>query len=82
MLCLRLHLLVLAQAPDGVRQGLERVRMLPAVNGGPRTHMSCGPFDHKAYKGDWLLLRKVESGRTVFVDYHDPALTTPPGARR
>jgi ABC-type branched-subunit amino acid transport system substrate-binding protein len=68
--------------PDGVRQGLERVRMLPAVNGGPRTHMSCGPFDHKAYKGDWLLLRKVENGRTVFVDYHDPARTTPPGTRR
>jgi hypothetical protein len=56
--------------------------MLPAVNGGPRTHMSCGPFDHKAYKGDWLLLRKVENGRTVFVDYHDPARTTPPGTRR
>jgi branched-chain amino acid transport system substrate-binding protein len=68
--------------PDGVRQGLERVRMLPAVNGGPRTHMSLGPFDHKAYKGDWLLLRKVVGGRTVFVDYHDPARADPPGGGR
>ena len=68
--------------PDGVRQGLERVRMLPAVNGGPRTHMSLGPFDHKAYKGDWLVLRKVVGGRTVFVDYHDPARTDPPGSGR
>ena len=40
--------------PKGVKEGLEKVRMLPAVNGGPRTHMSLGPYDHKAYKGDWL----------------------------
>ena len=32
--------------------------MLPAVNGGPRTHMSLGPYDHKAYKGDWLVIRQ------------------------
>jgi ABC-type branched-subunit amino acid transport system substrate-binding protein len=65
--------------PKGVKEGLEKVRMLPAANGGPRTHMSLGPYDHKAYKGDWLLLRKIENGRTVFVDYHDPAKSTPPG---
>lgn len=66
--------------PEGLKQGLEKVRMLPAVNGGPRTHMSLGPYDHKAYKGDWLLLRRVEGGRTVYVDLHDPVATTPPGA--
>jgi len=59
--------------PRGVKEGLERVRMLPAVNGGPRTHMSLGPFDHKAYKGDWLLIRKIEGGATVFVGLHEPA---------
>src|SRR5947199_196228 len=53
--------------PAGVKDGLERVRMLPAVNGGPRTHMSLGPYDHKAYKGDWLVIRRIEGGRTVFV---------------
>lgn len=58
--------------PRGLKEGLERVRMLPAANGGPRTHMSLGPYDHKAYKGDWLLIRKIEGGRTVFVDLHDP----------
>jgi len=58
--------------PRGVKEGLERVRMLPAVNGGPRTHMSLGPWDHKAYKGDWLVLRRVAGGRTVFVGYHEP----------
>jgi ABC-type branched-subunit amino acid transport system substrate-binding protein len=65
--------------PKGVKEGLEKVRMLWAANGGPRTHMSLGPYDHKAYKGDWLVLRKVERGRTVWVDLHDPVKTTPPG---
>jgi len=58
--------------PTGVKEGLEKVRMLPAVNGGPRTHMSLGPYDHKAYKGDWLVVRKIEGGRTVFVELYEP----------
>ncbi len=58
--------------PRGLKEGLEKVRMLPAVNGGPRTHMSLGPFDHKAYKGDWLLVRKIDGGRTVFVELYQP----------
>ncbi len=65
--------------PKGVKEGLEKVRMLSAANGGPRTHMSLGPYDHKAYKGDWLVLRRIENGRTVWVDLHDPVKTTPPG---
>ena len=59
--------------PKGVKEGLEKVRLLPAVNGGPRTHMSLGPYDHKAYKGDWLVIRKIEGGKTVFVGLHEPA---------
>jgi ABC-type branched-subunit amino acid transport system substrate-binding protein len=58
--------------PKGLKEGLEKIRMLPAVNGGPRTHMSLGPYDHKAYKGDWLLIRKIEGGKTVFVSLHEP----------
>jgi len=58
--------------PLGLKEGLEKVRMLPAVNGGPRTHMSLGPFDHKAYKGDWLVIRRIEAGRTVFVELYEP----------
>lgn len=57
--------------PRGLKEGLEKVRLLPAVNGGPRTHMSLGPWDHKAYKGDWLVIRRIEGGRTVFVDLHE-----------
>src|SRR5205085_11607360 len=56
----------------GLKEGLEKVRMLPAVNGGPRTHMSLGPYDHKAYKGDSLLLRNIEGGKTVFVELYEP----------
>jgi branched-chain amino acid transport system substrate-binding protein len=66
--------------PKGVKEGLEKVRMLPAANGGPRTHMSLGPYDHKAYKGDWLVIRKIQGGRTVYVDLHDPVGTTAPRA--
>ena len=48
------------------------MRFLPAVNGGPRTHMSVGPYDHKAYKGDWLVVRRIENGKTVFVELYEP----------
>ncbi len=58
--------------PHGLKEGLEKVRMLPAVNGGPRTHMSLGPYDHKAYKGDWLLVRRIVDGRTVFDELYEP----------
>lgn len=58
--------------PRGLKEGLEKVRMLPAVNGGPRTHISLGPYDHKAYKGDWLLIRRIAGGKTVFVELFEP----------
>lgn len=56
----------------GVRQGLERIRFLSSVTGGPRTHIAAGPFDHKLFKGDWLLYRRVEAGKTVFVGTFEP----------
>jgi hypothetical protein len=66
----RVFVEALVRAPiltgPGVRQGLERLRFLPSVTGGPRTHIGAGPFDHKLFKGDWLLYRRVEAGRTVF----------------
>jgi ABC-type branched-subunit amino acid transport system substrate-binding protein len=58
--------------PKGLKEGLEKVRLLPAVNGGPRTHMSLGPYDHKAYKGDWLVVRRIAGGKTVFVELYEP----------
>lgn len=58
----------------GLRTGLERLRLLPSVTGGPRTFITGGPNDHKLFKGDWLLYRKVDAGRTVFVGFYEPGL--------
>ena len=35
----------------GVREGLDRVKMLPALAGGPTTVINFGPYDHRGYKG-------------------------------
>src|SRR2546428_2989363 len=37
--------------PRGVKEGLEKVRLLPAVNGGARTHMSPRPSGPQAHQG-------------------------------
>ncbi len=51
----------------GVRDGLERVKRLPASSGGAGTTMSFGPYDHGALKGPYLVLRSWRGGRTVEV---------------
>lgn len=56
----------------GLKAGLERIRFLPSVTGGPRTHVAAGPFDHKMFKGDWLLYRRVAGGTSVFVGLFEP----------
>lgn len=44
---------------DGVRAGLERVKLLPASTGGPSSVLSFGPYDHRGYKGrDLSILRR------------------------
>ena len=60
-------------SPAGVKTGLERIRMLPAATGGPRTFLSLRPYDHRALKGDWLLLRRIHNGQSVFESYHEPS---------
>ncbi|GMU77232.1 MAG: hypothetical protein AMXMBFR46_00330 [Acidimicrobiia bacterium] len=52
--------------PEGVKEGLEAITMMPATNGGPRTHIGFGPHDRKGYKGDWLTLRRIVDGVPVF----------------
>jgi branched-chain amino acid transport system substrate-binding protein len=56
----------------GIRQGLERIRFMPSTTGGPRTHIGAAPWDHKLFKGDWLLYRRIERGRTVLVGTFAP----------
>lgn len=52
--------------PDGIRQGLERIRWMPAAVGGPNTHISCSAFEHNMYSGDWLCYGKVENMKLVY----------------
>ncbi len=60
-------------APAGVKTGLERIRLLGAATGGPRTFLSIRPHDHRALKGDWLVLRRIRDGQSLFESYHEPA---------
>jgi branched-chain amino acid transport system substrate-binding protein len=50
---------------DGVREGLERVKRLPATSGHGGTTMGFGAWDHGALKGEYLVLREWRDGRTV-----------------
>ncbi|MEB3070273.1 ABC transporter substrate-binding protein [[Mycobacterium] vasticus] len=54
-------------SPSGVKAGLEMVRMLPAAAGAPGTVMSLAPYDHRAYKGDYFVLRTIKNGENVLV---------------
>ncbi len=51
----------------GVREGLERVKCLPAATGKAGTKMGFGQWDHGALKGEYLVLRSWRGGRTVEV---------------
>ena len=57
---------------EGVKVGLERLRMIPAVTGGASTHMACGPFDHQLFKGDWLHYGRVRNGNLEFGGLYEP----------
>jgi branched-chain amino acid transport system substrate-binding protein len=58
--------------PEEVRDGLERIRWMPATNGGPGTYIQFGPWDHKGYKGDFLTIRELRGGDLRFDGYHRP----------
>lgn len=56
----------------GVRKGIERIRFLPAVTGGPNTHIAGGPYDHQLFKGDWLHFGRVRDGKLEFAGLFEP----------
>jgi branched-chain amino acid transport system substrate-binding protein len=58
--------------PEEVRNGLERIRWMPATNGGPSCYVQFGPHDHKGYKGDFLTIRELRGGELRFDGYHRP----------
>ena len=62
--------------PEGLKKGLESVRMLPATMGSPGTVIGFGPYDHRGYKGaDYLVLRTVKDGREGLVSELMPGLS-------
>ena len=60
-----LHRATILTGP-GVKTGLERIRFMPAVTGGPNTHIAAGPHDHQMFKGDWLHFGRVRDGKLEF----------------
>ena len=58
--------------PRHVRDGLERIRWMPATNGGPSCYVQFGPGDHKGYKGDFLTFRELRDGELRFDGYFRP----------
>ncbi len=58
--------------PREVRDGLDRIRWMPATNGGPGTYVQFGPGDHKGYKGDFLTIRELRGGQLRFDGYYRP----------
>ena len=59
-------------APKFVKEGLERIRWMPATNGGPGTYVQFGPWDRHGYKGDFLTIRELRGGELRFDGYHRP----------
>jgi ABC-type branched-subunit amino acid transport system substrate-binding protein len=49
----------------GLRAGLERVKQVPAATGREGTTMGFGRWDRAALKGEFLVLRRWEGGRSV-----------------
>jgi branched-chain amino acid transport system substrate-binding protein len=58
--------------PRHVKDGMERIRWMPAVNGGPSTYIQFGPGDRKGYKGDFLTIRELRGGELRFGGYFRP----------
>ncbi|MEU8137403.1 ABC transporter substrate-binding protein [Streptodolium elevatio] len=55
----------------GVKEGLERIRFMPAVTGGPNTHIAGGPYDHQMFKGDWLHYGRIRDGVLEFAGLYE-----------
>jgi hypothetical protein len=38
---------------------------VPATVGGPGNVLSFGPYDHRGYKGDYIVMRQILNGHNV-----------------
>ena len=49
----------------GIREGLERVKLVPAASGHDGTTLGFGRWEREALKGDYLVMRRWEDGTSV-----------------
>jgi ABC-type branched-subunit amino acid transport system substrate-binding protein len=57
---------------EGLKEGLERVKLLPATTGYEGTTMGFGVWEHAALKGRYLVFREWKDGATVQVALSPP----------
>lgn len=50
---------------DGIRAGLERIKLVPAACGRPGTTLGFGRWEREALKGDYLVMRRWVDGASV-----------------
>ena len=53
----------------GLREGLERVKLLPAALGREGTTMGFGRWERSALKGEFLVLRQWRGGHSVGAEH-------------
>jgi len=58
--------------PTEVKKGIERIKWIPATNGGPATYLTFSPQDHRGYKGDFITIRELRGGELHFRGYFRP----------
>jgi hypothetical protein len=62
-------------SPEGVRQGLGSVTLMPAAIGGPRAAVSFSRWSHRGLGGtDVYVLRRIVNGKSVMGVCFDPML--------
>jgi branched-chain amino acid transport system substrate-binding protein len=59
-------------APRSLKEGLERIKMMPTTVGGPRTYIGFGPGDHRGYRGDFMFMKQIRGGAFHLAGYHWP----------
>lgn len=62
----------MADRQETPKEGTERIRWMPATNGGLATYIEFGPHDRKGDKGDFVTIRELRGGELRFDGYGRP----------
>ena len=58
--------------PPAIKARLERIKWMPATNGGPGFYITFSEYDHRGYKGDFLTVHELRGGELHFRGYFRP----------